>query len=122
MPWELKNDRPIWLQLAETLSRQIVSGQYPTGLRIPSVRDLAAEAGVNPNTMQRALAYMEESGLVTAQRNAGRYVTQDANLIDEMRKNLAMAELELFCGKMSQLGYSVTETAALLKEKGDTYE
>ena len=75
MPWELQNNRQIWLQLAEVLTRRIVSGQYPAGIRIPSVRDLAAEAGVNPNTMQRALAAMEEQGLVSAQRNTGRFVT-----------------------------------------------
>lgn len=120
MPWELQNNRQIWLQLAEVLTRRIVSGQYPAGIRIPSVRDLAAEAGVNPNTMQRALAAMEEQGLVSAQRNTGRFVTEDKELITATRKQLAEEELSAFCEKMRQLGFSAEETAQLLKTKGET--
>ena len=120
MPWELQNDRQIWLQLAEVLTRRIVSGEYPAGIRIPSVRDLAAEAGVNPNTMQRALVYMEEKGLVSAQRNTGRFVTQDEALIAQTRDRLAQEELDVFCEKMRQLGFSAEETAQLLKTKGET--
>ena len=80
MAWKLNPERQIWLQLVDVLKFRIVSGQYPAGVKLPSVRELAAEAGVNPNTMQRALAALEESGLVSAQRNTGRYVTQDAPL------------------------------------------
>ncbi len=120
MPWELKTDRQIWLQLADTLTEQIVSGQYPPGVRIPSVRDLAAEAGVNPNTMQRALAYLEESGLVSAQRNSGRYVTEDADLIGFTRRKLALSELEKFYEKMNQLGFSEQEITELCKKKEES--
>ena len=59
MDFELQSSRPIWLQLAEQLGRRIVTGAYPPGSRFPTVRDLAAEAGVNPNTMQRALGVTE---------------------------------------------------------------
>ena len=68
MAWKLNPERQIWLQLVDVLKFRIVSGQYPAGVKLPSVRELAAEAGVNPNTMQRALAVLEESGLVSAQR------------------------------------------------------
>ncbi len=105
MGWELTNDRQIWLQLVDILQRRIVSGQYPAGSRIPSVRDLAAEAGVNPNTMQRALSALEEHGLLSASRNAGRYVTQDEARIAATRQNLAQTELEQFSQRMRQLGY-----------------
>ena len=84
-----------------------------TGVKLPSVRELAAEAGVNPNTMQRALAALEESGLVSAQRNTGRYVTQDEACIRETRRSLAQAEIDAFCARMRQLGYTQEEIATL---------
>lgn len=120
MPWDLRNDRQIWLQLTDVLKQRIVSGVYPAGVRIPSVRDLAAEAGVNPNTMQRALAALEDSGLVSAQRNAGRFVTQDEKQISEAREKMVEAEFDVFCERMMQLGYSKNELAYLLKTKGET--
>ena len=120
MPWKLQSDRPIWVQLAEVLMQRIVSGQYPAGIRVPSVRDLAAEAGVNPNTMQRALTALEERGLVSAQRNTGRFVTEDTALIAETRKTLAQEELSAFCEKMRQLGFDVNEIAQLLQTKGES--
>lgn len=120
MPWQLKNDRQIWLQLAQILTQRIVCGQYAPGVRMPSVRDLAAEAGVNPNTMQRALVCLEERGLVSAQRNTGRYVTQDAQLISDTRHALAREELALFREKMRLLGFTPEETSQLLKSKGES--
>ena len=80
MSWELVNDRPIWVQLIEQLTRRIVSGEYPPGARVPSVRDLAAEAGVNPNTMQRALSGLEERGLLVAQRSIGAFIVFDMSM------------------------------------------
>ena len=80
MGWTLDKNRPIYLQLVETLQSRIVSGAYPPGAKIDSVRDLAAEAAVNPNTMQRALAELEQSGLLRAERTAGRFVTEDKTL------------------------------------------
>lgn len=115
MGWKLNTDRQIWMQLTEILTRRVVSGQYPPGVRIPSVRDLAAEAGVNPNTMQRALVIMEDEGLLTSQRNTGRYVTQDTDLIAATCGRLAQEELSLFCEKMKQLGYSEPEISQLLQ-------
>ncbi|MDD6643428.1 MAG: GntR family transcriptional regulator [Faecousia sp.] len=120
MPWKLQSDRPIWVQLAEVLTQRIASGQYPAGIRIPSVRDLAADAGVNPNTMQRALTALEERGLVSAQRNTGRFVTEDEVLIAETRKTLAQEELSAFCEKMRQLGFDANELAQLLQTKGES--
>ena len=119
MSWKLSTDRQIWMQLTEVLTQRVVSGQYPPGIRIPSVRDLAAEAGVNPNTMQRALAAMEEEGLLTSQRNTGRYVTQNTEQIAATRNRLAERELALFREKMKQLGYSGQEITQLLM-KGDS--
>ena len=113
MQWELRGDRPIYQQLVEKLTEQIVSGQLAAGEKVPPVRELAAQAGVNPNTMQRALAALEESGLVSAQRNTGRYVTQDEACIRETRRSLAQAEIDAFCARMRQLGYTQEELATL---------
>ena len=119
LSWELVNDRPIWVQLIEQLTRRIVSGEYPPGARVPSVRDLAAEAGVNPNTMQRALSGLEERGLLVAQRSIGRFVTQDAVLIVRMRQELAEQELAVFKRRMRLLGYQDQEILEFVSAKGE---
>ena len=119
LSWELVNDRPIWVQLIEQLTRRIVSGEYPPGARVPSVRDLAAEAGVNPNTIQRALSGLEERGLLVAQRSIGRFVTQDAALIVRMRQELAEQELAVFKRRMRLLGYQDQEILEFVSEKGE---
>ena len=119
LSWELVNDRPIWVQLIEQLTRRIVSGEYPPGARVPSVRDLAADAGVNPNTMQRALSGLEERGLLVAQRNIGRFVTQDAALIVRMRQELAEQELAVFKSRMRLLGYQDQEILEFVSAKGE---
>ena len=82
MDWRFTDDRPIWLQLTEQLTRRIITGVYPPGSRLPPVRELAAQAGVNPNTMQRALAQLEQDGLAFADRTAGRLVTEDTSVLD----------------------------------------
>ena len=81
MDWRFTDDRPIWLQLTEQLTRRIITGVYPPGSRLPPVRELAAQAGVNPNTMQRALAQLEQDGLAFADRTAGRLVTEDTSVL-----------------------------------------
>ena len=85
MAWDLDNGRPIYAQLVERIQMQIVSGLYPPGSRLPSVRELAAVAAVNPNTMQKAFAELERSGLIVTQRTNGRTVTEDAELIRDIR-------------------------------------
>ncbi|MCD8341038.1 MAG: GntR family transcriptional regulator [Clostridiales bacterium] len=117
MEWKLSSDRPIWLQLKEELTRRIVTGQYPMGSRFPTVRELAAEAGVNPNTMQRALSELEKDGLVESNRTAGRLVTSDARQIEEVRGQLAAQLMEEFCRGMERLGYTAAQAQQKLKEE-----
>lgn len=81
MPWDLKPDRPIYTQLVEHIELMILSGVYPPGTKLPSVRDLAKEASVNPNTMQRALSKLEEDGLIITHRTSGRSITEDSGMI-----------------------------------------
>ena len=117
MEWKLDNDRPIWPQLSQQLARRIIAGVYPPGSRLPSVRELAAEAGVNPNTMQRALAQLEQEGLTRAGRTAGRLVTQDAAALETALKREAQAVIQQYFQAMSALGYSQERAAELLKEE-----
>ena len=116
MPWELDNDRPIYLQLMERIQQDIVSGIYKPGDRLPSVRDLAVEAAVNPNTMQKALSELERSGLVYSQRTSGRFITEDTQLLDEMKTTHASEHILQCLEKMKQLGFQKEETAALIQK------
>ena len=101
MEWKLTDDRPIWMQLSEQMARRIVAGQYPPGSKLPAVRELAADAGVNPNTMQRALAQLENDGLAVSNRTAGRMVTENIAAIEAVRRNMArqLAELRKILNK-----------------------
>ena len=116
MDWIIEDDRPIWLQLYEQLTLRIVTGQYPMGSIMPTVRELAAEAGVNPNTMQRALAYLEEQGLATSNRTAGRMVTDDREKIQAVRMELARTCMDAYLQGMKVLGFTEAEARALLTE------
>ncbi len=116
MDWTFRNDLPIYSQLVDKIKLAIVSGALPPGERLASVRDLAPEAGVNPNTMQRALQELEREGLVFSQRTAGRFVTEDITVIDEIKKTLAKGQIESFLKAMKELGYDRQGIIDLLKE------
>jgi len=115
--WSFTPDRPIYLQLQERLKLSIVSGIYPPGDKLPAVRDLAIEAAVNPNTVQRALTELEREGLVYAHRTSGRFVTEDKDVIGKTKNTLAMELVNVFLYKMEAIGYSAKETAALIEAK-----
>ena len=117
MKWQFSNDLPIYSQLIAQIKVGIVTGAFPPGERLPSVRDLATEAGVNPNTMQRALAQLEQDGLAFADRTAGRLVTEDTSVLDAVRRAQARVLIEHYYDSMAELGYARTEAAELLKEE-----
>lgn len=117
MAWDLDADRPIYAQLVERIQMQIVSGQYLPGGKLPSVRDLAAVAAVNPNTMQKAFAELERSGLIITQRTNGRTVTEDEEMIRKIRAELAREHVDMFFAKMKELGYSEQDAVDLVKKK-----
>lgn len=118
MQWQLRGDRPIYQQLMEQLTQQIVSGILQAGGKVPPVRELAAEAGVNPNTMQRALADLEREGLLYTNRTSGRYVTEDNQMIDSVREKLAGDRIAEFLSGMNQLGFTRQEIVELLMKSG----
>ena len=117
MKWQFSNDAPIYSQLIDQIQVGIVSGACPPGERLPSVRDLATEAGVNPNTMQRALAELERDGLVYSQRTAGRFVTEDQTMIDHVKRSLAQRHIQAFWEAMTHLGYDREEVLALMRQE-----
>ncbi len=116
MPWNLDSARPIYLQIIERVQMDIITGRYQPGDKLPSVRDLAQEAAVNPNTMQKALSELERSGLIYSQRTSGRFITEDKELIHQMKKELAAAEVSAFVAHMKQLGITPEEIRQLLAE------
>ena len=109
MKWQFSADAPIYTQLVAQIQMYIVSGALPPGERLPSVREFAAEAGVNPNTMQRAMAELEREGLVHSQRTAGRFVTEDRARIQQAKRQCAEEQIQTFLEKMEQLGYTRAE-------------
>lgn len=122
MAWNLDSDRPIYAQIVEKLQMQIVSGFYKPGDKLPSVRDLATQACVNPNTMQKAFSELERSGLILTQRTSGRLVTEDINMIKEVQNTLADEQIKVFLDKMMELGFNQEEIAKRLEAliKGDS--
>ena len=124
-------DKDIWITLLldmqdpilqqtiaiEKLTEQIVSGQLAAGEKVPPVRELAAQAGVNPNTMQRALAEMEREGLMFTNRTSGRYVTEDREMIGKVREQIAGERITEFLSGMSQLGFTEQDIVALLEKR-----
>lgn len=116
MSWDFAPNQPIYTQLIDRLRRAIAAGEYPSGSRLPAVRELAAEAGINPNTVQRALGELEREGLIYAQRTAGRYVTDDPAAITAARRELAATQVRQYLSAMRALGFSADEAAALAAE------
>ncbi len=120
MQWQFSNDAPIYTQLIQQVKVGIVTGAFPPGERLPSVRDMATEAGVNPNTMQRALAELERDGLVYSQRTAGRFVTEDNTMINTAKRSLAERHVKTFLEAMLRLGFRKDEIIDLIsKELGE---
>ena len=112
------NDRPIYIQLVEKLKIEIVSGKLKTGERLPSVRELAITARVNPNTMQKALAELENDGLVYTERTNGKFVTQDKQQVEKMKKELAKEKVNQYLKDMKNIGITYEEAITYLQELG----
>lgn len=117
MSYEFDNHAPIYLQLIELFSQKIVNGSWPAGDRVASVRELAMEFGVNPNTVQRALAEMEREGMMYTERTSGRFITQDQQLISDTRQQLAEEKIDQFINQMQGLGLGRDELKQLIDRK-----
>ena len=116
MQWKFDGNAPIYTQLVDQMKLGIVSGEWIPGQRIPAVRELAVDAGVNPNTMQRALQELERQGRMFSQRTSGRFVTEDREMIEDAKRTLANRHISAFIRQMQALGYTRQEIVAMLEE------
>lgn len=123
MAWKFDNKIPIYIQISNIIKLQIVTKQLQSGDQLPTVRDLAEIAGVNPNTVQRALSDLETEGFVYSVRTTGRFVTDNTELIQQTRIELAQKELDSFVTNMLNLGFEKIDLVAQLEEflKGETH-
>lgn len=116
MKWVFDHDRPIYTQIIEQIKLFIASGEYSAGDKLPSVRELAQAAGVNPNTMQRAFAELESEGLVFANRTSGRFITEDTGMVEKLREELASEAVTAFLDSMKRIGYDREKTIELIRK------
>ena len=119
MDWKFTDDAPIYQQIMNIMKRQIASGELKAGQKLSSVRELALEAGVNPNTMQKALAELEREGLVYSQRTAGRFVAEQGDIREGLQEELMMEYVDEFLEKRMKLGFGVDEVIDLLQKKAE---
>ena len=127
--WSFKNGIPIYLQIISQFKDAILRGQSPPGQRIPSVRQLAVEAGVNPNTLMRALAALEQEGILIAERTSGKYVTSDQEKLQALRKERALLLISSCLSGLQSLGLDPSQCRTLFldalennDEKGITHD
>lgn len=119
MPWNFDKATPVYMQIADEIRGRIVRGTYAISSQLPSVRELAIEASVNPNTVQRAFASLEDEGLIVTRGTLGRFVTEDADRIESARREIALCLADGYCGNMRTLGYSPDEICRLTNEALD---
>ena len=118
MEFSFDNERPIYIQLVELIRIEIVSGKFKKGERIPSVRELALMMKVNPNTMQKALNELENQKLIYTERTNGKFVTEDEELIENIKKELAKEKVNNYLDSMNSIGISFEESLKYLQELG----
>lgn len=122
MGWKFSDDVPLYQQIMDGIKQRIATGDWAPGQKLPSVRELAVEAGVNPNTMQKALAELEREGLLYAKRTAGRFVAEREEITGGLQKEMLQSYVKEFLGNMESLGYSLKDAAALLQKMSDQEE
>ena len=115
MSWNFDEKSPIYIQIAKHIKMKIISQEIKSGDQLPTVRELAEEAGVNPNTMQRAFSELEQEGMVFSKRTSGRFVTEDEKLIKQKRHELATEELQSFVQNMHHIGFDTSDIIAVIE-------
>ena len=117
MHWQIDDSKPIHTQIVDELIGRILNGTYKFGERIPSVRDLALEAKVNPNTMQKALTELEDKNFITTKRTSGKYVTAPKNLIKKTKQKLSDELIHRFVEEMKKLDYETDEIITKIRKE-----
>ena len=111
------NDRPIYIQLVEQLKQYIIAGEIKPGERLPSVRELALQVKVNPNTVQKALVELENQKLIYTERTNGKFVTENEGLIENIKEELASKKVQKYFEDMNKLGINRYEAITYLQGK-----
>ncbi len=111
--------RPVYIRLIDDIYMRILTGEYPPGSKLPTVRDLALTMRANPNTVQRALGRIEEKGLIYTQRTTGKYVTENTSVINEARRSLAEQYADEYFENMKRIGFGSEEASSFIREKED---
>ncbi len=117
MAWTFSGDRPVYVQLAQRIRNSVVTGTYPPGSQIPSVRQLAVTAAVNPNTVQHAFAELEDEGLLVSKGTTGRFVTEDMALIERCRQQQARALVRECIKSALSISVSREQLIEMIKEE-----
>ena len=115
MEWSFKEGIPIYTQIIDKVKTSIASGLYEPGSKLPPVRDMALEAGVNPNTMQKAFAQLEREGLLYPVRTSGRFITEEKEVLDNLKKNLGREYIEELFDNLKRLGMTREEIVDAVK-------
>lgn len=122
MSWEFNTDRPIYSQIVEQIKQKIITQEFKTGTQLPSVRELASIAGVNPNTMQKAFAVLEQEGIVYSKRTSGRFVTDNTQLIDAMSQDEAQTIVRECYQKLVLIGMNESDMIELFRREVEDSE
>ena len=117
MAWTFAADRPVYLQIADIIKKKVLSGEYKAGEQLMTVRQLALEAAVNPNTVQRAYTELENDGIIVPKSTIGRFVTEDAAIVETCRKKMAEDIVKAFVKEMRQLSVSAEQAIEMIKEE-----
>lgn len=117
MAWSFESDRPVYVQLAERLRKKIISGEYGAGEQIPSVRQLAADTAVNPNTVQRALSELEDEGLLEVRGTLGKFVTEDRGIIERSQREQAKLLVRGFVASALEMSIPTKELLSMIEEE-----
>ena len=119
MKWQFDSIRPIFIQIVEQIKESIINEEFKPGERLPSVREIAAEAGVNPNTVQRAMQELEREGIVVSQRTSGRFLSEEENMIKTIKSDLAQEHVSKFLDNMKRLGFSKKEIIEIIEKESE---
>ena len=119
MPISFSNDKPIFMQFADIIKGDIISGKFNTGDKLPSVREFALNYAINPNTVQKSLQILEDEGLITTDRTNGKFVADNTNLITTQKNKTINHEINLFVDRMKSLGLSTKDIKSLINKLGE---
>ncbi len=117
MAWDFNNNQPIYVQIVERIKLMIISGELKASDKLSSVREFAEQAGVNPNTMQKALVQLENEGLIYTERTSGRFISDDKGLISNTKTTYAKDKIEETIELLLSVGYNKEELMELIKHK-----